>query len=71
MKVVVIGNGMVGFKFCEKIRSKLPAHDLELIVFGEETRPAYDRVHLSSYFSGKSADDLSLSPLIDVVFFEV
>lgn len=63
MKVVVIGNGMVGFKFCEKIRSKLPAHDLELIVFGEETRPAYDRVHLSSYFSGKSADDLSLAPV--------
>ena len=26
----------------------------------EEPRPAYDRVHLSEFFSGKSADDLSL-----------
>lgn len=35
----------------------------ELIVFGEEPRIAYDRVHLSEYFSGKTADDLSLSSL--------
>jgi nitrite reductase (NADH) large subunit len=59
MKVVIIGNGMVGYKFCEKLLSK--TSDLELVVFGEETRPAYDRVHLSEYFSGKSADDLTLA----------
>jgi nitrite reductase (NADH) large subunit len=58
-KVIVIGNGMVGYKFCEKLRTKSPAFDI--IVFGEEPRRAYDRVHLSEYFSGKSADDLSLS----------
>lgn len=57
--IVVIGNGMVGFKFCEKIRSRNSS--FEIIVFGEEPRRAYDRVHLSEYFSGKSADDLSLS----------
>lgn len=58
-KVVVIGNGMVGYKFCEKIINK--SSEFNLIIFGEEPRRAYDRVHLSEYFSGKSADDLSLS----------
>lgn len=59
--IVVIGNGMVGFKFCEKLLSK--SKNFNLIVFGEESRPAYDRVHLSEYFNGKTAEDLSLSPL--------
>jgi nitrite reductase (NADH) large subunit len=58
-KVVVIGNGMVGYKFCEKITTK--SNDFEIIVFAEEPRRAYDRVHLSEYFSGKNADDLSMS----------
>lgn len=57
--IIVVGNGMVGYKFCEKLVSKSP--DFEIIVFGEEPRRAYDRVHLSEYFNGKSADDLSLS----------
>jgi nitrite reductase (NADH) large subunit len=57
MKIVVIGNGMVGYKFCEKLIAKqLNQH--KIVVFGEEIRPAYDRVHLSEFFSGKSADDL-------------
>lgn len=59
MKVVIIGNGMVGFKFCEKLLSK--TKDIELIVFGEEIRPAYDRVHLSEFFAGKNAEDLTLA----------
>lgn len=57
--IVVIGNGMVGYKFCEKIIAK--SGDFSLIIFGEEPRRAYDRVHLSEYFNGKTADDLSLS----------
>ena len=57
--IVVIGNGMVGHKFCEKIMAK--STDFQLVIFGEEPRPAYDRVHLSEYFNGKSAHDLSLS----------
>ena len=51
---------MVGFKFCEKILSR-KIEGLSLEVFGEEIRPAYDRVHLSSWFSGKTADDLSMA----------
>jgi len=57
--VVVIGNGMVGHKFCEKLMAATSS--FQLVVFGEEPRPAYDRVHLSEYFNGKSANDLSLS----------
>lgn len=62
MKIIVIGNGMVGHKFCEKLIARnLP--NLQLTVFGEEMLPAYDRVHLSEYFSGKSVYDLCLTPL--------
>ncbi len=57
--IIVVGNGMVSYKFCEKLVAR--SSDFKIIVFGEEPRHAYDRVHLSEYFSGKSADDLSLS----------
>ena len=63
MKIVVIGNGMVGYKFCEKLTAKARSGQFEIIVFGEETRPAYDRVHLSEYFAGKTADDLTMAPI--------
>ncbi|WP_315822867.1 NAD(P)/FAD-dependent oxidoreductase [Paraflavitalea speifideaquila] len=62
MKIVIIGNGMAGYKFCEKLLAKQGNQAYELIVFGEEMRPAYDRVHLSEYFAGKSADELTLAP---------
>ena len=57
--VVVVGNGMVGYKFCEKLLAR--SSHFNIIVFGEESRIAYDRVHLSEYFNGKTASDLSLS----------
>ncbi|TKB97607.1 nitrite reductase large subunit NirB [Pedobacter cryophilus] len=59
--VVIIGNGMVGHKFCEKLIAK--TDEYQLVVFGEEPRIAYDRVHLSSYFDGKTIEDLSLSTI--------
>lgn len=58
--VVVIGNGMVSYKFCEKPLAKSTAFNL--VVFGEEPRVACDRVHLSEYFGGKTADDLLMTP---------
>jgi nitrite reductase (NADH) large subunit len=61
MKVVIIGNGMVGYKFCEKLVAKSRPGQFQLTIFAEETRPAYDRVHLSEYFAGKTADDLTLA----------
>ena len=60
-RVIVVGNGMVGYKFCEKLRSR--SQSCEIIVYGEEPRPAYDRVHLSSYFSGTSAEELLMAPV--------
>ena len=62
MRIIVIGNGMVGYKFCEKWLAQAPQGTYELQVFGEEPRPAYDRVHLSDYFSGKTEQDLYLAP---------
>src|ERR1700712_4504548 len=59
--VIVVGNGMVGYKFCEKLISR--SAGFNIIVFGEEPRRAYDRVHLSEYFNGKSAEDLSMSTM--------
>lgn len=58
--IVVIGNGMVGHKFVEQIIEQGGANRFELIVFSEEPRLAYDRVHLSEFFAGKAATDLSL-----------
>ncbi len=66
MKIVVVGHGMVGHKFLESL-AESGLKDAEVTVLCEEPRPAYDRVHLSEYFSGKTADDLSL---VEPGFFE-
>jgi nitrite reductase (NADH) large subunit len=58
--LVVIGNGMVGHRFLERSITNGATQDWQLITFCEEPRPAYDRVNLSGYFSGKSAEELSL-----------
>ncbi len=60
MKLVVIGNGMVGHRYIEDLVEKTDASQYEITVFCEEPRVAYDRVHLSSYFSHHTADELSL-----------
>ena len=60
-RIVVVGNGMVGHKFIENILSSEVADKVDVITFSEEPRLAYDRVQLSSYFSGSTADDLMLT----------
>ena len=60
-KVVVIGNGMVGHQFIEYLLASENADDYEITTFSEEPRLAYDRVHLSTYFSGSTAADLALT----------
>lgn len=60
--VIVVGNGMVGYKFCEKFVNQSSKEKHKLIVFGEEPRVAYDRVHLSEFFEDGDADRLSLAP---------
>ncbi|KWT73916.1 MULTISPECIES: nitrite reductase large subunit NirB [unclassified Variovorax] len=66
MKIALIGHGMVGHKFLEQL-DELGLADAQVTVLCEEPRPAYDRVHLSEFFSGKTADELSL---VEPGFFE-
>ena len=58
--LVVIGNGMVGQNFLDGMVNSDVRDQFEIVTFCEETRFAYDRVHLTEFFSGKSADDLAL-----------
>ncbi|HZE11006.1 MAG TPA: nitrite reductase large subunit NirB [Burkholderiales bacterium] len=62
MKLVIVGNGMVGQRFLEQLVSRKNGASPEVTVFCDERRAAYDRVQLTSFFSGKSAADLSLVP---------
>jgi len=61
-KIIVVGNGMVGYKFCEKFVEKSEFKDFKITVFGEEPRPAYDRVHLSEFFENQDAKALEMAP---------
>ncbi|MCG3757550.1 nitrite reductase large subunit NirB [Amycolatopsis sp. Poz14] len=47
--VVVAGHGMVAHRFVEALRAADKAGEWRVVVFGEENRPAYDRVALTSY----------------------
>ncbi|WP_027328310.1 nitrite reductase large subunit NirB [Marinimicrobium agarilyticum] len=60
-RIIVVGNGMVGHKFIDGLMSNEKADEFEVITFCEEPRLAYDRVKLSSYFDGSSAEDLALT----------
>ena len=59
-RIILIGNGMVGHKFCSCFAEQANKDKYSLRVFGEEVRPAYDRVHLSEFFS-KGAEPLALA----------
>ncbi len=65
--LVVIGNGMVGQHFLASLAASPALLQYRITTFGEEPRAAYDRVHLSEYFSGKTAEDLSL---VSAEFFD-
>ncbi|ELV8626342.1 nitrite reductase large subunit [Vibrio cidicii] len=60
LKLVIVGNGMVGHRYIEDLVDKTDVSQYDITVFCEEPRVAYDRVHLSSYFSHHTADELSL-----------
>ncbi|SIR30294.1 nitrite reductase large subunit NirB [Pseudacidovorax sp. RU35E] len=66
MKIIVVGHGMVGHKFLEELAAS-SLSQADVTVLCEEPRPAYDRVHLSEYFSGKTAEQLTL---VEAGFFE-
>ena len=59
--VVVIGNGMVGQRFCEKLVEHDVSRQYAIVTFCEEPRAAYDRVGLTSFFAHRSAERLMLA----------
>ncbi len=61
--VVVIGNGMVGHRFCERLVEFDVRREYQIVTFCEEPRPAYDRVNLTKYFSHRDADQLMLAKI--------
>ena len=60
-RIVVVGNGMVGYKFIDNLLQDEKRDDFEIVTFSEEPRLAYDRVQLSAYFSGSTAADLAMT----------
>ena len=61
--IVVIGNGMVGHRFCEKLVEFDTARRYRIVTFCEEPRAAYDRVGLTSFFAHRDAEKLMLARL--------
>jgi nitrite reductase (NADH) large subunit len=64
---MVVGHGMVGHRLVEHLVAAGALERWRITVIGEEHHPAYDRVHLSSFFEGAGADDLSI---VDDGFFD-
>ncbi|MEX2291957.1 MAG: nitrite reductase large subunit NirB [Mycobacteriales bacterium] len=59
--LVVVGHGMVGHRLVElAVERGLIADGWDVVVHAAEPVPAYDRVGLSSWFRGTTADELSL-----------
>lgn len=54
-RVVVVGNGMAGSRLADDVLRRDPSTDV--LVYGAEARPAYNRVLLSDVLSGRRADD--------------
>lgn len=61
-QLLLIGNGMVGQRLVDVLRERDVDGVWHITVLAEETRPAYDRVALSSYFDGVPAGELNLVP---------
>ncbi|MEM7249888.1 MAG: nitrite reductase large subunit NirB [Pseudomonadota bacterium] len=63
LNVVVVGNGMVGHHFIATLieAARNGPHPIAITVIGAETRPAYDRVHLSAVFAGTEPSALALT----------
>ncbi|MFV0407552.1 MAG: nitrite reductase large subunit NirB [Propioniciclava sp.] len=59
-QVVVIGGGMVAHRFVEALRASDPTSRHSVTVLGEEPRPPYDRVALTTYFTGRDPQTLNL-----------
>lgn len=59
--IVVVGNGMVGLRFCEKLVAADINRRFRIVTFCEESRAAYDRVGLTNFFAHRDAEKLMLA----------
>ena len=59
-QLVVVGGGMVAQRLVEALRARDEAGRWHVTVLAEEPRAPYDRVALTSYFSGRDPESLSL-----------
>ena len=61
-KVVVVGLGMVGIAFIEKlIKMDAKRKEYDVVVIGEEPHLAYNRVGLTSFFQHRKVENLYLN----------
>ena len=60
LRILLVGHGMVGQRFLEELEVNAAGRDCEVDVLCGEPRAAYDRVHLTSYLGGTTAEQLSL-----------
>ncbi|KAF1781519.1 FAD/NAD(P)-binding domain [Phytophthora cactorum] len=60
--VVVVGNGMVGHRFLERLRKYDTSKSYTLVSIGEEPIQHYNRMLLTEYFEHLSIDKLKLAP---------
>ena len=60
-RLLVIGNGMVSYRFLEEWVKLGGTKFWQTVCYGEEPQAAYDRIHLSSYFSSENPDALALN----------
>jgi len=58
--IAVVGHGMVGHRLCLELRKRLPPERAEIVVFGGEPSPPYDRVHLCRVVRGEAPGVLEL-----------
>ncbi|WP_285655091.1 nitrite reductase large subunit NirB [Actinomycetospora sp. NBRC 106375] len=56
-----MGHGMVGHRFVESLRRRDTDGAYRVVLLAEESRPAYDRVALSSYLGKASEEELALA----------
>src|SRR5512141_468540 len=59
-RLVVVGGGMVAHRLVEAMRDRDTDDEWRIDVFAEESRPPYDRVALTTFFSGRDPEDLLL-----------
>ena len=59
-QLVVVGGGMVARRLVDALRSRDTAGEWAVTLLCEEPRAPYDRVALTSYFTGRDPDDLAL-----------